>query len=131
MSVKHVKEYYNKICEDYHDMLETLREMEEEASKNIVPPEVIENLKNLVKPMKDNYERWSYMVYLLNMPNKKEKIRKYEKQFENIERKLRENNDLTALHKENEEAIEEVKKSFSLILYIYMKQINYCTNINK
>ena len=77
MSVKHIKEYYNSVCNDYHELVETLHELEEEASKNLVPPERVENLNKLVEPMKKNYETWSYVIYLLNQPNKKEKKKKY------------------------------------------------------
>jgi len=29
MSVKHVKEYYQQICKDYVDMVDTIKELEE------------------------------------------------------------------------------------------------------
>lgn len=112
MSVKHIKEYYEKVCEDYHTMIETLHELEEEASKNLVPPERVENLQKLVKPMKDNYERWSYMIYLLNLPNKKEKRKKYEKQFKSAQERFGKNNDLEAIKKENKDCIETLSKAF-------------------
>lgn len=112
MSVKHVKEYYNKICEDYHEMIEALHELEEEANKNLVSPEQVEKLNTLIKPMKDNYERWSYMIFLLNMPNKKEKKKKYNRQFEDIRQQFEQNNDLKALQEENKESINTVKNAF-------------------
>jgi hypothetical protein len=39
MSKKDVNAYFNKICEDYHELIETLHEMEEEASKGLLSPE--------------------------------------------------------------------------------------------
>ena len=113
MSVKHVIKYYNQICEDYHEMLEELREAEKEAQKNMIPPETLENLKSIVKPMKDNYERWSYMVFLLNQPNKKEKLKKYNIQFKDKKEQLEKNNSIDMIHKENEECIEKIKESFN------------------
>ena len=113
MSVKHVREYYEKVCADYHEIIETLHELEEEAQKNIVPPERVENLQNIVKPMKDNYERWSYMMFLLNMPNKKEKKKKYEKQFKKVGEELAANNDWEAIHKENQNTKKELENSFN------------------
>lgn len=112
MSVKHIKEYYNKICDDYHEILESLHELEEEAQNNLVPPEAVENLEKLVKPMKDNYERWSYMVFLLNMPNKKEKKKKYRRQFKKITDEFEDNNDIDAIHRENMRCKEDLKNAF-------------------
>lgn len=112
MSVKHIKDYYNKVCADYHEIIETLHELEEEAQNSMVPPEAVENIEKLVKPMKDNYERWSYMVFLLNMPNKKEKQKKYKKQFKKTIEEFEENNNFEAMHKENMECKEELKNAF-------------------
>jgi len=39
MSKKDVNTYFNKICEDYHELIETLHEMEEEANKGLLSPE--------------------------------------------------------------------------------------------
>lgn len=113
MSVKHIKEYYEKVCADYHEIIETLHELEEEAQKNIVPPEMVDNLQNLIKPMKDNYERWSYMMFLLNMPDKKEKKKKYERQFRKVKEEFEPNNNWEAIHKENMETKKELENSFN------------------
>ena len=112
MSYKHIKEYYNKICEDYHEMIETLHELEEEAQTTIVPPEAVEKIETIIKPMKDNYERWSYMMFLLNMPNKKSKQKAYSKQFNKIKQEFEQNNNLEALRKENKECVGELKNVF-------------------
>lgn len=112
MSIKHVREYYDNICKDYHEMMEALREAEEDAQNNLVTPESVENLNTLVKPMKDNYERWSYMMFLLNMPNKKEKKRAYLKQNRKKIELIEENNNMEAMHKENTDSINEVRQAF-------------------
>lgn len=82
MSVKHVKEYYLKVTNDYHEMNKILEELEKclteeravEATKNI------DMIRQQVSQLKENYLRLSYVMFLLNMPNKKEKQRKYAKQ---------------------------------------------------
>jgi len=73
MSKKHVEDYFNQICDDYHELVSTLNELQEQCETTVVPPEKIENLKHIIEPIKDNYERISYIMFLLNMPNKKEK----------------------------------------------------------
>ena len=39
--------------------------------------------RQMVSKLKENYMRISYIIYLLNMPNKKEKKKSYTKQYEN------------------------------------------------
>lgn len=80
MAIEDVKNYYNSVCEDYHELLQTLKDMEEEYNKNLVSPETLENLKKQIEPIKINYQTISYIIFLLNRPKKKAKIRKYERQ---------------------------------------------------
>lgn len=79
MSVKHVKRYFNDICDLYHELLENVKDMQEAAEQGLISPERFEEYKKTIEPVKTNYERWSYMMYLLNKPNKKEKQKTYKK----------------------------------------------------
>ena len=81
MSVKHVKKYYQQVCDQYSQMIEELKDFEKEAGEGLFPPERIDQIKVSIEPLKINYERWSYMMYLLNLPNKSVKKKKYERQF--------------------------------------------------
>ena len=67
MAYKHIKEYYDKICEQYLEMKDEIRDFEIEAQNNIMEPERLDMIKEQIKPLMDNYERWSYMMYLLNL----------------------------------------------------------------
>ena len=80
MSRKHVEDYYNQIYRDYHEMIETLHDMEKECESGLVSPDRVEQLKKMLEPIKLNYGRISYIMFLLNMPNKKEKQRWYNRQ---------------------------------------------------
>lgn len=81
MSVKHIKQEFNKICKDYHEMLEVLHDLEEAVSENVISEERFKELSAPIEVVKTNYLRWSYMMFLLDMPNKKSKQKKYKKQF--------------------------------------------------
>lgn len=106
MSVKHVKRYFNDICDLYHELLENVKDMQEAAEQGLISPERFEEYKKTIEPVKTNYERWSYMMYLLNKPNKKEKERKYRKQRqEEIEEFTKNNSDKIAIE-ESKEALE-------------------------
>ena len=109
MSKKHVDEYFNVVAQNYHEMIEALREIEEEASNGLVDPDRIENAKKLVEPIKQNYMRISYIMFLLNKPNIKKKEKRYEaqeiKRLENIGKE----NTLDGVVKENKETIKNIR----------------------
>ena len=108
MSVKAVKKYYDQICDQYHEMLENIHDLEEEAAKGMVEPERIDRLKDQIAPIKQNYERWSYMMFLLNQPARKEKQPGYANRNKKFLNNLSESNSLKAVLKENEEALKHV-----------------------
>lgn len=80
MSLKHFEEYYNEVSAQYGELLENLKEMEELCEKGMISPERVDNLQKMVAPVKDNYMTISYIKYLLNKPNRKEKQKRYEGQ---------------------------------------------------
>jgi len=109
MSKKHVDDYFNQICNDYHEMVEALRDMEKECNEGLVSPERVDNLKEMIKPIKYNYQRISYIMFLLNMPNKKEKKRWYSK--ENKNKNFPQEVTLEGIRQENKKALDAAKKS--------------------
>ena len=54
MAVRHVKEYYNKVCDQYHDMLNEIRDFEEEAKKGLIEPERLDEIKKNIQPLINN-----------------------------------------------------------------------------
>lgn len=109
MGVKHVKDYYDQIGNDYHEMIQTLKDMEEECNNGLVSPERVEQLKKMLEPIKTNYARISYIMFLLNMPNKKEKQRWYAKQ--NSKTRYVTEATLEGVKQEDKWALENAKKS--------------------
>ena len=55
MARRDVDDYFEKICNDYHELIETLHEMEKEVSKGLLDPDKLEQLKQLIEPMKQNW----------------------------------------------------------------------------
>lgn len=108
MSVKAVRQYYDQICEQYHEMMENIRDLEVEAANGMVEPERIERLKEQVAPIKQNYERWSYMMFLLNQPARKAKQDRYAHQQRKFLTKLSPENSLSAVLAENAEALKHI-----------------------
>ena len=82
MSVKRIREEYEQICDQYHEMMENLRELEKELAEEIIPPEFVDNMKAQISPIKDRYEQWAYFMFLLNEPQRVQKREKYRKMID-------------------------------------------------
>lgn len=110
MSVKAVRDYYNQICDQYTEMLQDIKDLEKEAAEGLVEPERIERLKYQVAPIKQNYERWAYMMFLLNQPQRKSKHKNYERQNKQLLKSLDKSNSIEAIIQENNEARRHIGK---------------------
>ena len=109
MAVKHVKEYYNKIADQYVEMLDNLKEMQKAYELGQVSQEQFENLKKIVEPLKSNYERISWIMYLLAIPQRDKKVKKWKKQDYMRVSEIPEENSLDATFDENSKALSEMK----------------------
>lgn len=106
MSKKDVDKYFNKICDDYHELIETLHEMEDAVSKGLLDPDRLEQLKLTIEPMKINWQRISYIMYLLNKPTKKSKYERYANQNKKL---IQDNSSLDDIEKENKNCIQNIQ----------------------
>lgn len=75
MSKRHVVDYFNKVADQYKEMLNELKDFEKECSNSLVEPEIFDNYKKIIEPLKNNYMTWSYVMYLLNLPNREKKVK--------------------------------------------------------
>lgn len=108
MSVKHIKKYFNQIANQYSELLSELKDFEKEAEQGLIEPERLDLIKQNIQPLIDNYQRWSYMIFLLNMPNKKSKQLAYNKQHS---KSLPQNskNNLNSMLEENKTVLNNMK----------------------
>lgn len=79
MSIKHVKQYYEEVCNQYHEFVEELKDFERLCNEGMVSPELIDQAKQTIEPLKDNWQKLNYIMFLLNKPNKKDKANAYTK----------------------------------------------------
>jgi hypothetical protein len=108
MAVKHIKEYYEQVCEQYVQMNEELRDFQREVENGLVEPERIDNLKKLIEPLKNNYMTLSWIMYLLNQPQRASKERAYERRNKKFIESLDKNFNKSSIIKQNEEVIKSV-----------------------
>jgi len=111
MSKRHVEEYYAKMYSDYRELKKVLEELQntltEEAANSYVSQ--IESIKEKVRLLEANYKRLSYIIFLLNKPNRKKKETKYirseSKKLNAIPEKDREE----AVIQENKSVLDDIK----------------------
>lgn len=108
MSVKHIEQYYNEVRNNYLEMQKTLHCMEEEIAKKMMPPEALDNMKKMMSALVDNYQKLSYIMYLLHKPNKKQKQRGYEKRNKELLKRCA-GKDSSFVVKQNKECIENLE----------------------
>lgn len=92
MSVKALELEYKKVSDQYHEMLADIKDIEKDALEGLCDPELVNRLEEQIKPIKQNYEWWCYVMYILHQPQRKKKEPKYRRQNKNL---------LESLEKEN------------------------------
>ena len=108
MAVKHIKEYYEQVCEQYVLMNEELRDFQKEVENGLVEPERIDSLKKMIEPLKNNYMTLSWIMYLLNQPNRDSKERAYQKRNKKFIESLDKNFNKESIMKQNDEVIKSI-----------------------
>lgn len=110
MARKHVEEYYMRMASDYTEMKKVLSEMEKISKDNASNAlNNIDKIREQVKLLESNYKRLSYIMFLLNQPNKEKKKKRYyqreKKKLNNILEKDRKEGVIA----ENSAIIEDLK----------------------
>ena len=113
MSVKDIKKYYEEVAEQYLEMRNELKDFSELAEKQMFEPERLDAIKESIQPLMRNYEVLSYIMYLLNKPNKKEKQKKYEKMNAKLLATIKQGNTEDGVIEENENVIQKLKKQIN------------------
>lgn len=104
MSKKDVDNYFSKVCQDYKELVDTLHEIEDAVNQGLLHPDKLEQIKSLVKVSKLNWERISYIMYLLNKPTKKKKYNRY-----NSQNRLNIEQNLSVIHEEHKNNINQIR----------------------
>lgn len=110
MSVKHIKEYFNQVAEQYSEMLNEIRDFEKEAEEGLMEPERLEQIKQNIIPLKNNFQMLSYVMFLLNKPVKKEKHKRYTQQNKKLLAQIESENTKEGVLATNQKVIDSFKK---------------------
>ena len=106
MAVRDVLNYYNQVTKDYFNMQVELKDMEELLADKMVSPEMVDQMKRMISPIKSNYETLSYFMFLLNQPVKKCKQSRYKSQNKGL---LNHSKSKEEVLSENAQALQELR----------------------
>ena len=73
MAKSHVVQYFLEVENQYLEMSENLKELQELAAENKISADDYEQVLREVDLLRSNYERIGYIMFLLNKPQRKSK----------------------------------------------------------
>ena len=114
MSVKHIKDYYNEVANQYIELREELKDFSSLAEQNMFEPERIEKIKESIQPLMRNYEVLSYIMYLLNMPNRSNKEKGYEQRNKKLLSQIKPENTKKGILSQNSEVLDNFRENNGL-----------------
>lgn len=117
MAVKDVKEYYFKLIAQKAELEADLVDFEEALKDGFITEEQMQAAKDELVPYQINLDRLTYIMYLLELPNKKAKKAKFAKQNKKILNELKKRNaDEQSVISENKSALDAFRKEVKELL---------------
>ena len=117
MAARDVKEYYFKLIAQKAELEADLADFEEALKNGFITEEQMQAAKDELIPYQINLDRLTYIVYLLELPNRKTKKAKFTKQNKKILDELeRRNADEQSVISENKSALDAFRKEVKELL---------------
>ena len=117
MAVKDVKEYYFKLIAQKAELEADLADFEEALKNGFITEEQMQAAKDELIPYQINLDRLTYIMYLLELPNRKTKKAKFAKQNKKILNELEKRKaDEQSVIAENKSALDAFRKEVKELL---------------
>ena len=117
MAARDVKEYYFKLIAQKAELEADLADFEEALKNGFITEEQMQTAKDELIPYQINLDRLTYIVYLLELPNRKAKKVKFAKQNKKILDELeRRKADEQSVISENKSALDAFRKEVKELL---------------
>ena len=117
MAVKDVKEYYFKLIAQKAELEADLADFEEALKNGFITEEQMQAAKDELIPYQINLDRLTYIMYLLELPNRKAKKAKFAKQNKKILNELEKRKaDGRSVISENKSALDAFRKEVKELL---------------
>ena len=106
MAIKDVRNYFYTMLVQYLEEKQNLADFEEALKEGFITEEQMQEAMDTVTDLENNYHRLVYIMYLLDMPNKKSKKAGYVKQYDTILEELKRlGADIDSIKEENSDAL--------------------------
>ena len=117
MAAKDVKEYYFKLIAQKAELEADLADFEEALKNGFITEEQMQAAKDELIPYQINLDRLTYIMYLLELPNRKAKKAKFAKQNKKILDELgKRKADEQSVISENKSALDTFRKEVKELL---------------
>lgn len=117
MAVKDVKKYYFKLIAQKAELEADLADFEEALKSGFITEEQMQAAKDELIPYQINLDRLTYIMYLLELPNRKAKKAKFAKQNKKILNELEKRKaDERSVISENKSALDAFRKEVKELL---------------
>ena len=117
MAARDVKEYYFKLIAQKAELEADLADFEEALKNGFITEEQMQAAKDELIPYQINLDRLTYIMYLLELPNRKTKKAKFAKQNKKILDELEKRNaDEQSVISENKSALDAFRKEVKELL---------------
>ena len=84
MAIRDVKEYYYKVQAQYLEMKADLEDFNEALRAGHITEEQLESAKADIMQLEQNYNRLTYILFLLEQPRRKEKVEAFNNRNESL-----------------------------------------------
>jgi carboxypeptidase C (cathepsin A) len=106
MAIKDVRTYFYTVLCQYLEEKQNLADFEEALKEGNITQEQMQEAMENVASLETNYHRLAYIMYLLDMPNRKSKKSDYVKQYKAILEELKRlGADIDSIKEENTDAL--------------------------
>ena len=116
MAVKDVRNYFYTMLSQYLEEKQNLADFEEALKEGHITQEQMQEALENVTNLETNYHRLVYIMYLLDLPNRKSKKDGYVKQYKTIIDELqRLGADIDSIKEENSDALIHFKAALEAL----------------
>ena len=116
MAIKDVRHYFYTMLAQYVEEKQNLADFEEALKNGLITEEQMQEAIETVAGLEANYYRLAYVMYLLDMPNRKSKKDAYVKQYKTILDELTKlGADIDSIKAENSDALIHFKAALKAL----------------
>lgn len=116
MAIKDVRQYFYTMLDQYLEEKRNLADFEQALKDGLITEEQMQEAIQTVSSLETNYYRLAYIMYLFDMPNRKEKKAVYVQQYKTILKELETlGADIDSVKKENSDALIHFKAALNYL----------------